>query len=385
MFIRLGNLLFYCLVICMCMLCPTMCRAQREELDINIKSFFEDIDVRLTGSMSKMKDPGISIGWVPEPHAFARLAEIKRLQRLEIVFPDPLSLEHYQTIAKLQELRSFKTFGFKTQKEALPEIGKLKNLDTLQIWIDAPGDKSLNGLAGLQELVRLRLTCDRYTDEGILALTRLRKLAFFHAYVDQFTETMAENLAAMENLESLSVNAARTTPEALQKLSANPALKRLTLGGSGMTDENLAEFATARPVLLLNASQSLLEQPFARKGKQVGELIAAEDSLELTFRWEEEAQGKKKKRELVLEATGEPEAKLSDWAVSPDGKLLALGRSLNKKTKSEVKKLGWLDVFNLETGKRLANEELGLIEGVGFLRDGRTVVYRQGEKLNEEF
>jgi hypothetical protein len=372
--------------------------ASAQDLGVNERSFLERIESWKSGSLLRDEEQGIYLNWVPPAEIFTRLAELQKLDDLEIVFRNSLSVEHYKTIGELADLDSLKVLGAPTPPEALEHIGRLKNLHTLEIQLEGPYDERLEALRGLQKLERLRLYGGRYTREGIAAIAELKQLGAITLAVDELTVSMAEAIATLENLDALSIDCTRTSAEAIKKLSACPSAKRMYLSGPGFTAEAMAEFSSPS-LRFLFASDAALASVLEEE-RERGKLYLSDspDDGPFVYIYEPPVHpgGDAPPDKVKLQTSGFKEhygrpkdATIAGWSVTKDGNLLALGRSLVRShkvgSKSGVTRIGWIDIFDARSGKSVSTiDYLGPVTRVAFLSDSKTLIYRASSRRNED-
>jgi hypothetical protein len=170
------------------------------------------------------------------------------------------------------------------------------------------------------------------------------------------------------------------------------------LSGPGITAETMAEFSSPSFRYLFASDAALAG--VLEKDRERGKLYLSDNPAdgEFVYLYEPPIRpGSEAPPDQVrLRATGfqkhygsPNDAMIADWSVSKDGKLIALGRSLvrpNKVgSKSGITRIGWLDIFNAQTGERVDRIwRLGPVTRVAFLSDSKTLIYRAGSRTDED-
>lgn len=376
--------LFFALLVALLAQCPLM-SASAQSIEFLNDSFSKRIENYVSNpNFTNEKSVGMVLSFIPRDlKIFAELERLRdRFERLTIISP-PVTRGHYRIIGNLHKLGHLEIRFNVVPAEALEDIGKLKELHTLKITLDCPGDKRLEALSGLQKLKRLELnTNGKFTEEGVLAIAKLKSLWSFSFSVDELTPAMAEGIAGMTGIHALGINCGRASPEAFAKLSAGLTIKELALLGAGVTDENLARFSTPEGFHWINAPDTPLKRVFEPAHPE-GWKLMQDDDRGYTLTWTEEKDGLLLKHETKTEIPNDS-GQLVSWSISADRQTMLVARNLLQDSGKRRVRVGGMGLYEVATGKRLTAMDAGPILRAGFLSDGRSVVFQQGVRVVEE-
>jgi hypothetical protein len=176
------------------------------------------------------------------------LADLPKLEYLQTNVAD-LSDEGLKPLSRLKSLKTLKFFHPPKQftGTGLAHLADLPNLQSLTVAGSfAFGDDGMAAVARLSELREFRTWHVGATDEGVKKLKDLKNLKTLYLgqrLTDKPPACPRDEtipiLAELKSLESLQLDEARLSLTALKQFKELPALKKLTLGGIDLPKEDL--------------------------------------------------------------------------------------------------------------------------------------------------
>ena len=123
--------------------------------------------------------------------------------------------------------------------DALREVGRLTQLERLDIHGLSPVSDSLAHLEGLSHLTELCLSTMPVTDEGMVHLKGLTNLTVLRLEDTKITDAGLTHLNSLKNLQILDVSVTRVSDSGLAQLKGLSSLYSLSLGRTEITDSGL--------------------------------------------------------------------------------------------------------------------------------------------------
>jgi Leucine-rich repeat (LRR) protein len=162
--------------------------------------------------------------------------------------PFALSLGDWVTDAELRglarftQLRRLNLWGAaKITNAGVKEVGRIRELEKLDLSHTKITDTGLNHLAALTQMRSLDLRGTEITDTGLRELSRLKRLEALELGSTNITDAGLKELAGLKQLQSLSLHDTKITGAGFKELAGLRQFRRLNLGGSKVTNAGLKE------------------------------------------------------------------------------------------------------------------------------------------------
>jgi hypothetical protein len=310
-------------------------------------------------------------------------------------------------IKHLKNLRSFAIhFGIHVKNPDLAALAGLTHLEHLDLDLAPVGDDGLGHLEGLTALRFLRLGSKNVTDAGLAHLKGLTRLEELALWTPRITDAGLAHLAGLVQMRRLVIGSKEVSDAGLVHLRGLTKVQTLNLSGTQVRGPGLAHLARMTDLEMLSLQDTKVTErgpkhlPTAKRLRWVnvsrtaaqvaglGECPEGKVKLEvsgLTARLRDARTGALI-GEPLRHSVDRRGAKISCWAFSPDGRLLAIGAGYDGRD-GERESLGELRVWDTATGALVATYEnpspLGAVRGVIFHKDSKTVVF-QADRYAED-
>ena len=123
---------------------------------------------------------------------------------------------------------------FHTNDKGLQFVGRLHNLEILDLHLCKVGGKGLKEIAGLPKLRKLSLCHTKIKDTDLSHITGLKNLEYLSLEMCNVTDACIDYLAEMPALEHVNVETTDITSEGVYRLAVLPNIRKLETGGLGM-------------------------------------------------------------------------------------------------------------------------------------------------------
>jgi hypothetical protein len=137
------------------------------------------------------------------------------------------------------EIVALRLEGIKLAKDDFGLIGRLRELETLDLSRSNVTDVDLQRLGGLPKLRELKLWDTRLDGSGLAHLGALGRLERLELGDTKVTDDALQHLAKLQNLRYLVLIRTRVTDAGLPHVARLLSLQSLKLGGTGVTDQGL--------------------------------------------------------------------------------------------------------------------------------------------------
>lgn len=315
-----------------------------------------------------------------------------------------VGLEHLKGLNNLQELF---LDGTQVTDKGLEHLKGLTKLSSLSLYNTRVTGAGLEHLTGLANLSHLNLSCTQATGAG---LEHLKGLTVLDLSATQVGDAGIEHLKDLTSLSRLNLSSTRVSDAGLEHLKKLSNLSALNLADTKLTVAAIEKLTEALPNLSVTAGREGRQYLGAavpggtevsgirfidlkRVGVRPGHRLVPPEK-------DHERIGELKGTPLYDNATGGlardvlsawgaakgPHAslKFTCWALSPDGKLVAIGAGYVGRSGKEGESFGAISVCEVSTGRRVAEYSsggrlsvlIGFVEYVAFNQDGKTVYYR---------
>jgi WD40 repeat protein len=310
--------------------------------------------------------------------ALAHLKHFKKLRTLEIEGAD-MKPSGLACLRGLTELRSLRLRAESVGDAALAHLKGLTSLEMLDLEETAVTDTGLAHLKGLVQLRELNLRETKVTGAGLVHLKGLKKLEQLRLDGTQVDDAGLAHLKGLTRIRRLDLARTRVRGPGLAHLADMKDLTRLDLHSTKVTDRGLKYLPAARQLRWVHVGDTAARPQGLRRcpgGKvtlevdgQSARLYDAATAIGFDLR----------------HTMDRPGSKITCWAFSPDGKLLATGAGYTTK-EGKGESLGQLRIWEVSTGRRIKtpfDHTLGRILGVAFHKDSKTVIFRaEGLKVD---
>jgi len=235
-------------------------------------------------------------------------------------------------------------------------LAHVRHFKHLQLLSIDGADLHDSGLAHVKDLVGmevLRLRCTKVTDAGLAHLRKLTKL------------------------EELDVSGTAVTDAGLAHLRGMTGLRLLDLRSTTVGDAGLKTLPAAKQVRLINVTDTRVSPPPRQDSwHQLGLRPGG-----VTARVYDANKGTPVGDELSHQGA-EPSwvtMKVTCWAFSPDGKLVATGAGFKERGDDAPNNFGDVRVWEIASGELVESwpedGAIGSVRSVAFLQDGKSVVF----------
>lgn len=166
--------------------------------------------------------------WELTDKSLERIAHMRPLTRLELFHLAVTEEALIKLLKKQGALRSLGLHGLNVTDRVLPEIGKMKRLDTLILYRNPITDKGLKHIAGLDELRFLGLRDTGISDAGLIEVSKMARLFSLDVSGTEVTDGGLLQLAPLKDLRVLHVDNTKVTDKgkrALKQLLPDLAIK----------------------------------------------------------------------------------------------------------------------------------------------------------------
>jgi formylglycine-generating enzyme required for sulfatase activity len=219
----------------------------------------------------------------PDVELFRRLPDLIGLAEIEFPISTQLSPELLGALTRVPDLRGLQVqhTGYHPAPADFAPLARAVKLETLELSNEAGfDDAAMKHVAGLEKLRRLRLNSGLLTDAGLRELGRLKQLEQLDL---RFTKVTGASLDVLAGAPLQVLNVDRLDDTAAAHLRLFPRLRELTCRDAVLTKDGLAHFAGLRRLDLLDLSNArqLTDDGFAPLAKLVGlrRLIATGTNL----------------------------------------------------------------------------------------------------------
>ena len=208
-------------------------------------------------NFASLPDPGVPFGlYAPniDNTAIDRIAKHKKLHLL-LTSEGEWNATKTRQLAALTSLRTLKVAPKERAREVVAAIGKLKQLETLEIDFATvnPVPVPLTPLAGLKKLQHLKLTYMTHGPNAIRPLAGLTELRSLQVMCS-LTDADVKQLAKLKKLTALDLGPApKLTGESLKVIAGFPDLEWIILRHAGISDaslKNLGDLAKLDTLLI---------------------------------------------------------------------------------------------------------------------------------------
>lgn len=217
------------------------------------------------------------------------LGRLTQLEKLHLRLKSEIGQQSAVAIARVTSLRELSLDKARISPEALQELAKLPNLESLDIdcgYLDLSTgvtitrhqlhDEAAKAIATFPKLRKLMLFATQITDEGMAALcqlsqlktlvvsspnitsasfdqvNKLRHMEHLGTWGWQIEDADFEKLSQLPNLNSLGLTSTNLTDESVACLTKLDQIERLTLDGEKITDASLYHFYRLSKLKWLN-------------------------------------------------------------------------------------------------------------------------------------
>lgn len=182
-------------------------------------------DSSVAGKLSDLGDVDyLKFDWSSaELRDLAPLTQIKSLRSISISSADD---SVFAELGKLRQLTSIEISGDAVLGRGLESISNCGELASLDLSFTSVDDRAANIIGRMRSLTVLRLRGTRVSNAGVADLASLSRLKVLDLSETAITDSSLELIAGMSDLETLSVRCSGVTPSGLKSLTT---LEHLTL------------------------------------------------------------------------------------------------------------------------------------------------------------
>jgi internalin A len=175
---------------------------------------------------------------LPAMKEIKSFGKLRRLQLMNAQVTD----QGLAGISGLKLLTVLGAHGNRLTGESLKEVGKMAQLEELDIGSNDLRTEDLQYLAGLKELRRLRLVnLHQVKDEAMKVVAGFGKLEELNLAATGVGDKGLAHLAGLKNLKELNLYALKVTDEGMKAVGQMEKLERLDLADTKVTDAGLLE------------------------------------------------------------------------------------------------------------------------------------------------
>jgi len=182
--------------------------------------------------------------------SIARLANLKKLRRLKLSF-FPIDDEGLASLAGLKALASLNLWKTNVSGEGFRHLKELPQLEFVVFGIGDEVRPRLEGLVALPHLTRLCLAGDDLRPGDYEPLGRMQNLQYLQILSGLSDDTTAARVSGLKHLDTLFLDESMLTDRGLQSLSQLKNLSRLTVGGV-LTDDGVQRLSALPRLQLLD-------------------------------------------------------------------------------------------------------------------------------------
>ena len=282
------------------------------------------------------------------------LSRFPKLEYLDLSYT-PVTNAGLRRLKTLTELQGLVLFRTRIEDGALESLGGLKKLR--QLFLDGTGltAAGLAPLSGLSQLRTLTLSNTRIGDAGLAHLSGLRQLESLSLSKSRVTEAGLKHVADLPNLVAIDYDRpggrlAWLTPTKIPFEKAD-----FWWGGPRSTPDGKIRLQVIKPTPVF-----LLARLYDTDNKkEVGS-------------------------PLYHDKLGWKSARITCWAFSPDGKLVATGSGYREGGAARCKKtsVGEIHIWEVPSGNLVATypREVGYVKELAFSKDGKKVLFDAEEQ-----
>jgi hypothetical protein len=316
----------------------------------------------------------------------------------------PLTRNLLAPLKHLKHLRALAISCREIDADALACLGDVTGLQSLELSIFEVTDTTLSGLKDLTRLRKLRFWGPEVSDDGLANLEKLTRLESLRLNVPKVSNAGLGHLANLVELRELVLEliepggTPRASDRALIHFRRMAKLRLLSLSGMNVEGDGLAHLKDMDELAEVSFRHARIDNAAIKQlppASRLRWLIGIGD----TSRGLREYPGGKLKLEvhgaavrLCDAGTGEAVTpllkhrqtdrpggwKITCWAFSPDGKLLVTGVGYHGRSEGRGQRgesLGEVRVWDVATGKLLAERTTGFVHAVAFLADSKTLIF----------
>jgi len=212
------------------------------------------------GAMLKARFPR-----TPDMELFRRLPDLIGLAEIEFPISTQLSPELLDVLTRVPDLRGLQVqhTGHHPAPADYAPLARAVKLETLELSNEAGfDDAAMKHIAGLEKLRRLRLNSGSLTDGGVRELGRLKQLEQLDL---RFTKVTGASLDALAGAPLQVLNVERLGDAAAAHLRQFPRLRELAGGSATLTGAGFAHLAGLRRLEILDLpnARQLTDDGFA--------------------------------------------------------------------------------------------------------------------------
>jgi hypothetical protein len=175
-----------------------------------------------------------------------------------------LQKDDFALIGRLRELEMLDLNRSNVTDDDLRPLGGLPKLRELKLWGTRIDGSGLEHLGGLERLERLELRSDTVTDDSLRHLTKLRNLRHLDLTGARIGDSGLAHLARIPSLQSLKLTHTNVTDQGLRLLRGLEELRGLTLDGTKVSEAGLKSLAEL-PRFAWAASATATAEEFVRR------------------------------------------------------------------------------------------------------------------------
>jgi formylglycine-generating enzyme required for sulfatase activity len=201
----------------------------------------------------------------PDMELFRRLPDLIGLAEIEFPISTQLSPEQLDVLTRVPDLRGLQVqhTGYHPAPADFAPLARAVRLETLELSNEAGfDDAAMKHVAGLEKLRRLRLNSGLLTDAGLRELGRLKQLEQLDL---RFTKVTGASLAVLAGAPLQVLNVDRLDDAAAAHLRLFPRLRELASRDAAMTAAGFAQLAGLRRLEYLDLpnARQLVDAGFA--------------------------------------------------------------------------------------------------------------------------